>query len=149
MAYLCRLASLHGRDDSITLIHEEGDTSTKAFQIYRDLKAVGTWEDSKYLVGFSVGTKRLNGLQGADLIAREAFKHADNRFTRRTRKPIEALRRQTSFHLWTRESLDYLKSKGGPDNLVALTSWGLGEVAPQMIYWFGKSFSNRQYGGMQ
>ena len=150
MAYLCRLASVEGFIDSVTIIHEEGHTSARAFQIYRDLKAVGTWDDSKYLVGFAVGSKRLNGLQGADLIAREAFKHADNRLTRRTRKPVETIKRQASFHLWTRESLEYLKSKGGPENLEALTSWGQrGEKVPQMIHWFNKSFANRQSGGVR
>jgi hypothetical protein len=47
----------------------------------------------------------------------------------------------TSFHLWSRESLDYLKAKGGPDNLEALTTWGQrGETVPQMKRWFRESF---------
>ena len=117
MAYICRLAHLQGEDDTVTIIHEDGDTSPAAFQIYHDLKVLDGYADSKYLVGFSVSDKSLNALQGADLIAREAFKHADNLGIRKLRKPVDRLKSRTSFHLWTRESLEYLKCKGGPDNL--------------------------------
>jgi hypothetical protein len=141
MAYLGRLATLSGYSDSVAICHEDGDTSPAALQIYSDLKAVPGWEDSKYLVGFSVETKKLAPLQGADLAAREAFKHADNLGKRKTRKPVMALHWATSFHLWTRDSLEYLKSKGGQDDLDALTTWGQrGETVPQMKHWFRDSF---------
>jgi hypothetical protein len=144
MAYVCRLSARSGADDSVTICHEDGETSPQAFQIYHDLKSVPGWSDSKYLVGFSVGDKRLTGLQGADLIAREAFKHADNLGIRNTRKPVLGIKQGASFHLWTRESLEYLKSKGGPTNLEALASWGQrGETVPQMFHWFGDKFLKR------
>jgi hypothetical protein len=141
MAYLGRLATLSGYSDSVTICHEDSQASPAARQIYDDLKATPGWVDSKYLVGFSVGDKRLAPLQGADLIAREAFKHADNLGKRRTRKPVRTLHWATSFHLWSRESLEYLKAKGGPDNLETLTTWGQrGETVPQMKRWFRDSF---------
>jgi hypothetical protein len=144
MAYLCRLAAMKGHADLVTICHEDGQTSPSAFQIYRDLKEVSGWRDSKYLVGFSVADKRLSGLQGADLVAREAFKHADNLGVRKTRKTVKAIQRGTSFHLWTRDSLEYLKSKGGPTNLKALTTWGqTGDPVPQMTNWFADGFDSR------
>ena len=144
MGYLCRLGVASGYIDSVTICHEDGDTSADAYKIYHALKATPGWIDSKYLVGFSVGDKRLTGLQGADLIAREAFKHADNLGKRKTRKPVKALHRGTSFHLWSRDTLEYLKAKGGPDNLEALTTWGQrGETVPQMQRWFRDSFNLR------
>jgi hypothetical protein len=144
MGYLCRLAALRGHADSITICHEDGQTSPAASKIYHDLKATPGWVDSKYLVGFSVAGKELAGLQGADLIAREAFKHADNLGKRKTRKPVKELHKGTSFHLWTRDSLEYLRSKGGPDNLETLTTWGQrGETVPQMTVWFRDKFDLR------
>jgi hypothetical protein len=144
MAYLCRLGALSGHLDSVAICHEEGQTSPAARQIYCDLKATPGWKDSKYLVGFSTADKRLASLQGADLVAREAFKHADNIGKRKTRRPVKALHRGLSFHLWTRDSLEYLKSNGGPDNLEVLTTWGQrGEVVPQMTNWFRDSFDLR------
>jgi hypothetical protein len=142
MAYICRLAGLQGLADSVVICHEDGETSTEAFQIYKDLKSLATWNDSKYLDGFSVGTKKLAGLQGADLVAREAFKHADNLGVRPLRRSVKAIQKSTSFHLWNRDGLEYLKSKGGPSNLEALTTWGqTGEKAPQIINWFGDGFN--------
>ena len=149
MAYLCRLAALSGNLDSVKICHEEGSTSGGAFEIYSRLKAVPGWIDAKYLAGFSVDTKELAALQGADLIAREAFKHADNLGVRKTRKPVKALQQGLSFHLWTRESLEYLRAKGGPDHLEALTTWGqIGEQVPQMVNWFAQGF-NRNSGNVQ
>lgn len=141
MAYLCKVSALSGNSASVTICHEDGATSPAASRIYHDLKDVPGWVDGKYLAGFSVGDKRLAGLQGADLIAREAFKHADNLGKRKTRKPVKTLHQGTSFHLWTRESLEYLRDKGGPDDLEVLTTWGqLGEVVPKMQNWFADKF---------
>ncbi len=141
MAYLCRLAEASGSADSVTICHEDGETFSVANQIYHDLKRTAAWIDSQYLIGFSRGDKCISALQGADLIAREAFKHADNLGKRKTRRPVKALHEGTSFHLWTRKSLEYLRDKGGPDNLEALTTCGQrGEVVPQMHNWFADSF---------
>ena len=144
MGYICRLSALSGYLDSVTICHEDGPTSPAAFQIYHDFKNLAGWDDSKYLVGFSVGDKRLCSLQAADLIAREAFKHPDNIGVRKPRKPLVTLHKRSSFHVWTRAALEHLKAKGGQDNLKALTEWAqTGEQVPQMINWFGAGFNFR------
>ena len=80
-------------------------------------------------------------LQAADLMAREAFKHADNLGVRRTRKPVKELHDRISFHLWTKQSLEYLKDNGGPDNLATLIGWAQGSIKPpQMVRFTGSSF---------
>jgi hypothetical protein len=120
---------------------EDRRTSARAYQLYADLKATSSWSDGNKLVDFSVASKSLNGLQGADVLAREAFKHASNLGKRRTRKPVKRLRNRTSFHLWTKECLEYLKSRGGLDNLEALTSWDDGSAAlPQFTTFYRDSF---------
>ena len=133
MGYIGRTVADNFAFDSIHIMHEEGDHDSAALQVYKALKAVTTWRDAKYLQAFTTGTKGVTGLQAADLVAREAFKHADNLGVRPTRKPVRALADRLSFHLWTRECLEYLRSKGGPENLEALTSWGqVGDTIPQM-----------------
>ena len=62
-------------------------------------------------------------LQAADLIAREAFKYADNLGVRRTRMPVKRLKDRMSFHLWNRECLEFLRDRGGPENLRFLAEW--------------------------
>jgi hypothetical protein len=103
---------------------EDGRTSPEAFRIYQALRNFSEWRDAKHLQGFDVGDKKLLPLQGADLLAREAFKHADNAGTRPTRRPVFALKNIISFHFWNRECLEYLKTNGGPTNLTTLTEWG-------------------------
>jgi hypothetical protein len=144
MAYIGRLSAMQGTLDSITICLEDGDTSGSALQIYHDLKSMPDWVDAKYLAGFSLGDKRLAGLQGADLIAREAFKHADNQGKRKTRKTVKAIHKGASFHLWTRAALEYLRDHGGPDDLKSLTTWGQrGDSIPQMTTWFANGFDLR------
>lgn len=96
-------AAIAASPDSIAICHEDGDTSAEAYTVYRDLKALQGWVDAKYLDGFTSASKRLNGLQGADLIAREAFKHAVNLGVRKIRKPVKSLQTRLSFHLWTND----------------------------------------------
>ena len=106
-----------------------------------------TWQDARFLQGFSYGSKRVNGLQAADLVAREAFKHADNLGKRPIRKPVKALKNQTSFHLWTREALEFLRNKGGQENLELLTSWAqTGETFPKLIRLYREGFDEKLYG---
>jgi hypothetical protein len=131
MAYLGR--NTDGPVD-IHMIHELGPTSSAVVRIFNELKALKTWKDGARLKQLSHGDKALTGLQGADFIAREAFKHADNMGLRRIRKPLKALKDRISFHLWTRECLEYLRDRGGQENLETLASWGqTGEKPPQMI----------------
>jgi hypothetical protein len=111
------------RSDGIQLWLEDGDTTVESVRIYQALKAVDGWEHRSFLKGFSTADKSVMALQGADLIAREAFKHADNRGVRRTRRPVQEMKSRMSFHVWNRECLEYLRDNGGPDNLRALTTW--------------------------
>jgi hypothetical protein len=140
MAYIGRNTDANGPAD-IHLIHECGSVSHTVLGIFRDLKALKMWPDSERLKMLSHGDKSLTGLQGADLVAREAFKHADNIGVRPIRKPLKALKDLISFHLWTRECLEYLRDKGGQDNLVALALWGQGgEKPPQMVRLWREGF---------
>jgi hypothetical protein len=133
----CR--GIHGID----ILHEESQaTSGRAFEIYAALKAVKSWPLRTKLKKFSVGDKSIMALQGADLVAREAFKHVDNLGIRATRKPVKVLQRFASFHLWTRGALEYLRDNGGPDNLELLTSWPtLNPQPPALINFFADSFA--------
>jgi hypothetical protein len=126
------------------VVIEDGDSSSGAFDIWHQLRRIESWEHAKYLSGFGTGTKGLMALQGADLMAREAFKHADNLGVRKVRKPVKALQDRISFHLWTRECLEYLRAKGGPQNLDALINWGRTERPPQMKLFYGSTFDDRR-----
>jgi hypothetical protein len=119
------LARTYPEAIGVKMWHEQSrDTSAEAFRIYQELQQISEWPDAKYLQGFAVGSKSLVPLQGADLMAREMFKHADNMGVRPTRRPVLALKNRTSFHLWDRKCLEYLKANGGPTNLRTLTEWG-------------------------
>lgn len=107
----------------VSIVHEDGPTSARAYQIYTELKSVSSWPDAQNLIGFTHADKNLCALQGADLIAREAFKHADNTGLRPTRRPVKSLKRRIAFHIWNRPCLEYLKAHGGPNNLEVLTDW--------------------------
>jgi hypothetical protein len=141
MAYIGRL-SRHDRNfTSISLMHEEGDRIGRVFEIYRAMKSLTDWPDAKYLAGFSEGSKKVSGLQAADLVAREAFKHADNMGVRKMRKPVQHLADQFSFHVWTRECLEYLRDRGGPEDLSLIANWSQkGEKPPQMVHLYADSF---------
>jgi hypothetical protein len=146
MAYLGRL-SAHDLDfRAISVMHEEGDRTGRVYEIFKEMKLVSSWPDAKYLDGFSIGSKRVNGLQVADLVAREAFKHVDNLGERPIRKPVKKLKNQTSFHLWTRECLEYLRDNGGQNNLTFLTAWGqTGDKFPQMTRLYRDRFDEHAW----
>jgi len=100
------------------------NTSGSTFAIYNNLRNVKTWSAAQNLQNIDFGDKRLRPLQAADLVAREAFKHIDNLGMRPTRKPTERLKEHLAFILWTRETLEYLRTHNGPMNYDLLTSWG-------------------------
>ncbi|MGA2742451.1 MAG: hypothetical protein ABSG65_34065 [Bryobacteraceae bacterium] len=120
--------------------HENGDISATIARVWHELKRVRSWLYRDYLTDFAIGTKKIPALQGADLVAREAFKHADNLGVRPARKSVEAIKGRLSFHLWTPECLEYLRDNGGPDNLETLTAWGRYQNRPQMIRFYGSTF---------
>ena len=116
-------------------------TSNREKKIYDELKDFAGWRWGKAFVGFSTARKELMALQAADLIAREAYKHAVNRGVRPTRKPVKVLHQLLSFHLWTRPALEYLRDAGGPSSLKALTGWGQSAIKPpQMLRFSGATF---------
>ncbi len=129
-------------DMDVRIVCEDSETtSSRALRVYQELKALPGWTWRKALVGFSTAPKKLMALQAADMVAREAYKHAANLGVRNTRKPVKILNERLSFHLWTRETLEYLRDNGGPSNLDALTNWGkMGPSRPQMHRFCGSTF---------
>lgn len=113
-------------------VEDSDATSRRALRVYNELKAFSGWTWGRSLAGFSTASKKLMALQGADLMAREAYKHADNLGVRKTRKPVKALHDKTHFHIWNRSTLEHLRDAGGPTNLNALTHWGDTGKPPSM-----------------
>jgi len=127
--------------DIRTVCEDSEATSNAAKRVYDELKSFDGWIWKKALAGFSTASKKLMALQASDMIAREAYKHAANIGIRKTRKPVKALHRNVSFHLWTRDALEYLRDAGGPNSLLALTTWGqTGVNPPQMSRFWGPTF---------
>jgi hypothetical protein len=130
-----------GKIDVRVVCEDSETTSSKAHQVYGELKAFPGWEWGRSLAGFSTAPKTVRALQAADMIAREAYKHAANLGVRKTRKPVKALHQILSFHLWTRDTLEYLRDKGSQSNLDALANWGQrGPKPPQMQRFYGSTF---------
>ena len=136
MAYIGKL----GHDDMKLCFEDSTTTSNRAKAIYDEFKEFTEWSWHKNLSGFTTATKKLMALQAADMIAREAYKHADNLGIRKTRKPVKVMNRRLCFHVWDRRTLEHLKQRGGPDNLEALTGWPWDATAPQTIQFFGPTF---------
>jgi hypothetical protein len=93
-------------------------------RVYDGMRELRCWKKRDVLGGISFDPKTLRPLQAADLVAREAFKHANNLGIRASRKPMKRLWPRISFLLWTREELEQLKRRGWPDDLGALCCWG-------------------------
>jgi hypothetical protein len=134
------LSSFSPETSEVKLWVEDGDEFPDSARAWHDLPRVQSWDHARFLTKFAAQDKGVMVLQGADLIAREAFKHADNRGVRKIRKPLEALKNRFSFHLWTRECLEYLRDRGGAENLELLTHWGQPEKPLQMIHFYGSTF---------
>ena len=129
-----------GRID-VKIVCEDGPTHNVAKRIYDELKQFNGWTWGRSLAGFTAGSKRIMALQASDLIAREAYKHAANLGIRRTRKPVKALNDRLSFHLWTKQCLEYLRDNGSPTDLAFITGWGQGLTKPpQMHRFYGSTF---------
>jgi hypothetical protein len=100
-------------------IEQNPDTSSRATQIFSELKAINEWVPSARLSGIAHLGKQIVGLQAADLIAREVFKHFDNQGFRPTRKPIITLANHATVHCWTKELLEWISRNGGAHNAAA------------------------------
>jgi len=109
-------------------------TTPTTLKIYNELKAI-SWMPALHLYGISFDSKKLCPLQASDLVAREAFKHIDNRGVRRTRIPMKRLSERSAFILWNREALMHLRDNGGPANIELLTSWEKTKP-PRMPYFY-------------
>ena len=115
---------------------DNNETSPTTLRIYQDLRRVKTWPPASRLSNIDFGGKELCPLQAADLVAREAFKHIDNLGVRPTRIPAKRMEDRLNFIVWNRETLEYLRDNGGPNNLELLTSWGDRGPVPQMkVFW--------------
>ncbi len=101
--------------DSVQFWFEDnGKTASRETAIFSSFKGLAGWPASRQLSGVAHMGKALLGLQAADLIAREVFKHFDNEGVRPTRKPVISLSSHVSFHCWTMDELKYLHRNGGP-----------------------------------
>lgn len=101
--------------DSKFLIEE--NRATNPGKAYKDIKAVSPWKAARRMVGFEEGSKRIIGLQAADLMARESFKLIDNRGTKRgIRKPLLRLQDRVRIFGWSRDGLEELRDKYGSDD---------------------------------
>jgi hypothetical protein len=117
---MARLASRN--KERIQLWFEEGPYQGKIAEAYRGLKHHKSWKERESLDQISFGDKRMIPLQAADLVAREGFKVAVNMGKRPVRKPLARLWNRAGIVIWTRECLQELKDRGGPESLNALTS---------------------------
>jgi hypothetical protein len=119
--------------DDVKLWFEHGSTDAATLRVYNSIREFREWAPTRRLRGISFDGKELRPLQGADLIAREGFKHVDNLGIRPVRKPVKTLTGRIYFVLWTKESLHFLAENGGPENLNLLSSWDKRTDAPRLI----------------
>jgi hypothetical protein len=120
IAQLGFMANTAGQD--IDMWFEEGDHDEKIRSIHKEFKALASWKHGERLLGITARDKRFIPLQGADLLAREAYKYFHNQGVRPDRKPFVRLRNQLMFHCWTLPALEELKRNGGQENLEFLST---------------------------
>jgi len=106
----------------------ENASITKAFE---SIMGYSSWTPAKRLRSLLFDTKRCVGLQAADLVAREAFKHIANRGIRRMRIPVIRLSDRLAFVLWNKETLEFLAKNGGPEDVGLLADWDNRPGAPK------------------
>ena len=114
--HVANLAEQHKIDLRFWL-EENPATDGRARRAYGDLKSVKQWKAARRMCSFEIMSKKVIGLQAADLMARETFKFADNMGSGRdVRKPLLRLENQVSLYGWTKGSLEELKTNWGADN---------------------------------
>jgi hypothetical protein len=130
--------------EGIDVFFENSQKLHREHKEFDDIRDVSSWQASKYLRNFHPADKEVMAVQGADLVAREAFKHADNRGVRATRRPVRELKHRMSFHMWDRTCLEYLRDHGGPDDLTTMTEWGykLPPEVPAMKFYYKDGFED-------
>jgi hypothetical protein len=97
-------------------IERNVETAARTTEIYDGIKSLKGWRPARLMEGITHGGKNVIGLQAADLMAREVFKHYDNHGVRPVRKPVLQLAQQVTFHCWTKKNLEFLAANGGPRN---------------------------------
>lgn len=102
---------------------EQGPQKGMINRAFDSIVACKSWEPSKRLRSVTFDTKRSAHLQAADLVAREAFKHVDNKGIRPMRIPVKRLADRLAFVLWNRDTLEFLAKNGGPENIDVLAHW--------------------------
>jgi hypothetical protein len=111
-------------DEEIHVWFEQGTApDADIMRIYKRLKNLECWEHRRRITNISFADKRMPQLQAADLVAREALKHMQNRGIRPMRKPFERLQSRVGFLLWNREILEHIQERNWPDNPAALACW--------------------------
>lgn len=112
---------------------EEGGPAGFTAENFKAIKAMN-WQPSKRLRSLAFDSKKRYELQAADLIAREAFKRFDNMGIRQMRKPLLRIGERVFFVAWTEETLRYLASHGGLQNLELLAHWDEYPDAPKFTW---------------
>lgn len=118
MAYIA-----HELQMDVQIWFEQGPQNGAINRAFDRIVKCKSWEPSKRLRSLSFDTKRSVHLQAADLVAREAFKHIDNRGVRPMRIPVRRLADRLAFVLWNRQTLDFLAKSGGPESIEVLAHW--------------------------
>ncbi len=103
-------------DEPVAFFFDQNrEVSRQAQDVYNGYLNDLDFKERKYLESLTFASKeKFICLQAADLLAREAFKHVDNRYHyshRKTRKPIERIGStgRLSLEFWTKDSLQELK----------------------------------------
>jgi hypothetical protein len=110
---------------------EMGNQDAAIRRVFGSIAEYKSWEPASRLRSISFDTKRSVHLQAADLVAREAFKHIDNKGIRPIRKPVSRLSDRLAFVLWNSETLTFLANNGGPENIGLLANWDNVQGAPK------------------
>jgi hypothetical protein len=120
---MAHLAECHGQIVKFWFESSAQKTDAATLAIYNGLRELECWKNRNLLQGISFDSKQLRPLQGADLVAREAFKYVYNLGKRTVRKPAKRLWETIAFLMWTWEELDQLRDRGWPNDLGALACW--------------------------
>lgn len=118
MAYIA-----DGLHTDVQIWFEKGSQDAAINRVFDSIAEYSTWKPTERLRAITFDTKRSAHLQAADLVAREAFKHIDNRGIRPQRIPVSRLSDRLAFVLWNRETLEFMAKNGGPDNIELLANW--------------------------
>ena len=121
----------HNLQMDVQIWFENGSEDGAISEAFSSIVACKSWEPAKRLRTLSFDTKRSAHLQAADFVAREAFKHIDNRGIRPMRIPVKRLVDRLAFVLWNREALQFMARNGGFRNIELHAHWDSLPNAPK------------------